>query len=102
MRAPAIRRLHRAWKPNAARQEAPLRPTCAQRLVRKAGFQPALRGLAHSPVGVVHDLCARSLSQVDFAILEATGEMSVFLNQRPPSDQGLLDKAIAHDQGKSA
>lgn len=36
---------------------------------------------------------ARSLTQVDLAILEGTGEMSVFLNKQPPSDHGLLDEA---------
>lgn len=45
---------------------------------------------------------ARSLSQVDFAILEGTGKMSVFLNKKQPSDQGLLDEAIANDAGKSS
>lgn len=33
---------------------------------------------------------ARSLSQVDAAILEVTGDISVFLNDRPPADQDLL------------
>ncbi len=34
---------------------------------------------------------ARSLSQVDYAILEVTGDISVFLNDRAPRDRDLLD-----------
>lgn len=34
---------------------------------------------------------ARGLEQVDAAILEVTGEVSVFLNEREPSRQDLLD-----------
>jgi len=34
---------------------------------------------------------ARGLEQVDAAILEVTGEVSVFLNERKPSRQDLLD-----------
>lgn len=39
---------------------------------------------------------ARSLSQVRYAILEMTGEFSVFLNDREPEDEDLL--AIASDE----
>lgn len=45
---------------------------------------------------------ARSLAQVDLAILEGTGEMSVFLNKQAPADQGLLDDAVAKSASKSA
>lgn len=41
---------------------------------------------------------ARSLSQVDFAILEVTGDISVFLNDRPPSNQDLLDYVVDEDK----
>lgn len=34
---------------------------------------------------------ARSLAQVDYAILEVTGEISVFLNDRSPRNQDLVD-----------
>jgi uncharacterized membrane protein YcaP (DUF421 family) len=34
---------------------------------------------------------ARSLAQVDYAILEVTGEISVFLNESAPEDQDLVD-----------
>jgi uncharacterized membrane protein YcaP (DUF421 family) len=34
---------------------------------------------------------AKSLAQVDYAILEVTGEISVFLNDRSPRNQDLLD-----------
>jgi uncharacterized membrane protein YcaP (DUF421 family) len=40
---------------------------------------------------------ARSLSQVRYAILEVTGEFSVFLNDREPDEEDLLDY-IVHDQ----
>lgn len=45
---------------------------------------------------------ARSLSQVDFAILEVTGDISVFLNDRPPSNQDLLDYVVDEDKGEPA
>ena len=41
---------------------------------------------------------ARSLSQVDFAILEVTGDISVFLNDRPPANRDLLDYVIDEDK----
>lgn len=44
---------------------------------------------------------ARSLSQVDCAILEVTGEISVFLNDRKPSDQDLLQDVLDQDAGHS-
>ena len=41
---------------------------------------------------------ARSLSQVDFAILEVTGDISVFLNDRPPTNRDLLDYVVDEDK----
>lgn len=41
---------------------------------------------------------ARSLSQVELAILEVTGDISVFLNDREPQDQDLLDYVIDEDK----
>ena len=41
---------------------------------------------------------ARSLSQVDFAILEVTGDISVFLNDRPPANCDLLDYVVDEDK----
>ena len=41
---------------------------------------------------------ARSLSQVDFAILEVTGDISVFLNDRPPANRDLLDYVVDEDK----
>jgi uncharacterized membrane protein YcaP (DUF421 family) len=38
---------------------------------------------------------ARSLSQVHCAILEVTGEVSVFLNDRKPDDEDLLDEVLS-------
>jgi len=44
-------------------------------------------------------LCgARSLSQVEYAILEVTGEISVFLNDRPALDEDLLNDALRSDR----
>lgn len=40
---------------------------------------------------------ARSLSQVDAAILEVTGDISVFLNDRTPQDRDLLDYVLEDD-----
>jgi uncharacterized membrane protein YcaP (DUF421 family) len=40
---------------------------------------------------------ARGLEQVDVAILEVTGEVSVFLNERAPSRQDLLDYVLEED-----
>lgn len=40
---------------------------------------------------------ARSLSQVDWAILEVDGEISVFLNDIHPEDEDLLRDVIARD-----
>ncbi len=44
---------------------------------------------------------ARSLSQVRYAILEVTGEFSVFLNDQEPDDEDLLDD-IVNEQEKAA
>ena len=41
---------------------------------------------------------ARSLSQVDFAILEVTGDISVFLNDRTPANRDLLDYVVDEDK----
>lgn len=41
---------------------------------------------------------ARSLAQVDYAILEVDGEISVFLNDGKPEDEDLLRDIIAHDR----
>lgn len=41
---------------------------------------------------------ARSLSQVDAAILEVTGDISVFLNDHAPADNGLLDYVLEDDR----
>ena len=38
---------------------------------------------------------ARSLSQVRYAILEMTGEFSVFLNDHEPDDEDLLDDVVS-------
>lgn len=43
---------------------------------------------------------ARSLSQVDAAILEVTGDISVFLNDREGGDQDLLDYVFEDDREK--
>ncbi|MFP7722791.1 DUF421 domain-containing protein [Lysobacter sp. A3-1-A15] len=43
---------------------------------------------------------AKSLSQVDFAILEVTGDISVFLNDGEPRDQDLLDYVVDEDEGE--
>lgn len=40
---------------------------------------------------------ARSLSQVDAAILEVTGDISVFLNDREPADEDLLTYVLDED-----
>jgi uncharacterized membrane protein YcaP (DUF421 family) len=40
---------------------------------------------------------ARSLAQVEYAILEVDGEISVFLNRREPADEDLLHGVLAHD-----
>lgn len=40
---------------------------------------------------------ARSLSQVDAAILEVTGDISVFLNDRKPRDDNLLEYVLDED-----
>ena len=45
---------------------------------------------------------ARSLSQVDFAILEVTGDISVFLNDRPPANCDLLDYVVDEDKDAPA
>ena len=45
---------------------------------------------------------ARSLSQVDFAILEVTGDISVFLNDRPPANRDLLDYVVDEDKDAPA
>ena len=41
---------------------------------------------------------ASSLSQVDVAILEVTGDVSVFLNDRTPADKDLLDYIIKEER----
>ncbi|OHE84548.1 MAG: hypothetical protein A2579_11000 [Lysobacterales bacterium RIFOXYD1_FULL_69_11] len=41
---------------------------------------------------------ARSLSQVELAILEVTGDISVFLNDRSPANQDLLDYVVDEDK----
>ena len=43
---------------------------------------------------------ARSLSQVDVAILEVTGDISVFLNDRTPRDRDLLEYVLDDDRSK--
>ena len=44
-------------------------------------------------------LCdARSLSQVEYAILEVTGEISVFLNDAPALDDDLIGDALRSDR----
>jgi len=43
---------------------------------------------------------ARSLSQVRYAILEMTGEFSVFLNDEEPAGEDLLIDAIRLQRGK--
>ena len=43
---------------------------------------------------------ARSLSQVDVAILEVTGDISVFLNERKPRDSDLLEYVLDDDRSK--
>lgn len=40
---------------------------------------------------------ARSLSQVEYAILEVTGEISVFLNGEPALDEDLIGEALRGD-----
>ena len=45
---------------------------------------------------------ARSLSQVDFAILEVTGDISEFLNDRPPANCDLLDYVVDEDKDAPA
>lgn len=44
---------------------------------------------------------ARSLSQVDAAILEVTGDLSVFLNERKDGDADLLDYVLEDDHDKA-
>ena len=44
---------------------------------------------------------ARSLSQVDAAILEVTGDISVFLNDRKPADDDLLEYVLDDDPDKA-
>lgn len=41
---------------------------------------------------------ARGLSQVDLAVLEVTGDISVFLNDRPPERDDLIDYVISPGQ----
>ena len=41
---------------------------------------------------------ASSLSQVDVAILEITGDVSVFLNDRQPTDKDLVDYILADER----
>ena len=41
---------------------------------------------------------ARSLSQVRYAILEMTGEFSVFLNELEPEDEDLLDDIVSEER----
>ena len=41
---------------------------------------------------------ARSLSQVRYAILEMTGEFSVFLNDVEPEDEDLLDDIVSEER----
>ena len=41
---------------------------------------------------------ASSLSQVDVAILEITGDVSVFLNDRKPTDKDLVDYILADER----
>jgi uncharacterized membrane protein YcaP (DUF421 family) len=43
---------------------------------------------------------ARSLSQVEVAILEVTGDISVFLNDRQPADRDLLQYVIDDDRSE--
>ena len=43
---------------------------------------------------------ARSLAQVQFAILEVTGDISVFLNDRPPADDDLLRYIVDDHQSQ--
>jgi uncharacterized membrane protein YcaP (DUF421 family) len=42
---------------------------------------------------------ARSLAQVDYAILEVTGRVSVFLNDRQVPDDGLIDYVEQGEEG---
>jgi uncharacterized membrane protein YcaP (DUF421 family) len=44
---------------------------------------------------------ARSLEQVDCAILEVTGDISVFLNDRKPTQDDLLDYVLENDRSKA-
>ncbi len=44
---------------------------------------------------------ARSLSQVRYAILEMTGEFSVFLNDHQPDDEDLLDDVVEGPRHRS-
>lgn len=44
---------------------------------------------------------ARSLSQVDAAILEVTGDLSVFLNERKDGNADLLDYVLEDDHDKA-
>ena len=41
---------------------------------------------------------ARSLSQVRYAVLEMTGEFSVFLNDLEPADEDLLDDIVSEER----
>ncbi len=55
-------------------------------------FRPEPR--AHQPARTARATAlggARSLSQVRYAILEVTGELSIFLNDREPVEEDLLD-----------
>ena len=45
---------------------------------------------------------ARSLAQVDYAILEVTGEISVFLNDKLALEDDLLQEALRGDRGHEA
>lgn len=45
---------------------------------------------------------ARSLSQVRFAILEVTGEFSVFLNDVEPEDEDLLEDIVNAGRGRGS
>jgi uncharacterized membrane protein YcaP (DUF421 family) len=44
---------------------------------------------------------ARSLSQVRYAILEVTGEFSVFLNDHEPDEEDLLDHIVRDQHGRA-
>lgn len=44
---------------------------------------------------------ARSLAQVQYAILEVTGDISVFLNERKPTDDDLLGYVVDDDRSQA-